>query len=88
MLTFTPGGMSTLCSKIQIIDDMIVSEPNEQFSVKLISAFPVGTIGEDTSCITIIDDDRKLKVASYSRPMLEIIANNYYYIHACEITVI
>ena len=61
MLTFTPSGNARLCSRIRIIDDNVGSEPNEEFSVKLISASPLGTIGEDTSCVTIIDDDRKFK---------------------------
>ena len=59
MLTFTPSGNASLCSKIQIIDDDVDGEPSEEFSVKLISASPVGTIGEDTSCVTITDNDRK-----------------------------
>ena len=58
MLTFTPSGNVRLCSKIQIIDDDVNGEVSEEFSVKLISAFPVGTIGEDTSCVTITDNDR------------------------------
>lgn len=59
MLTFTPSGNARLCRKITIIDDEVNGEPSEEFSVKLISASPSGTIGEDTSCVTITDNDRK-----------------------------
>ena len=59
ILTFTPSGNARQCSKIPIIDDNVKGELSEEFSVKLISASPLGTIGEDTSCVTIIDNDRK-----------------------------
>ena len=63
MLTFSPvpvdDNLQTLCTTIPIINDTIANEPDEQFSVTLISASPVGTFGEDTTCVTIIDDDRK-----------------------------
>ena len=58
MLTFAPSD-ATICINITIINDTIANEPDEQFSVTLTSASPVGTFGEDTTCVTIIDDDRK-----------------------------
>ena len=63
MLTFSPvpidDNLQMLCTTIPIINDTIANEPDEQFSVTLTSASPVGTFGEDTTCVTIIDDDRK-----------------------------
>ena len=60
VLTFTPTEiLQIICTTIPIINDMISNEPDEQFSVTLTSASPVGTFGEQTACVTIIDDDRK-----------------------------
>ena len=58
MLTFVPSD-KILCATIPIINDRVPSEPDEQFSVTLTSASPVGIFGESTTCVTIIDDDRK-----------------------------
>ena len=64
-LFFQPSdSIETLCATVGIIDDDI-PEQVEQFSVKLIEALPEGTFIEDTSCISIIDDDRKfIKLAT------------------------
>ena len=61
-LTFSPSDESSgiMCRKISILDDSIAGEPNEAFSVTLISASPNGAFEEDTTCITITDDDSKL----------------------------
>ena len=61
MLTFTPSDEipQTICATISIINDTVSNEEDEQFSVTLTSATPVGTFGENTTCVTIIDDDRK-----------------------------
>ena len=62
MLTFTPTDGTLImmrCFNVKILEDSI-DELDEQFSVKLISALPEGSFIEDTSCITIIDNDRKL----------------------------
>lgn len=62
-MTFEPTvGSETgdiLCGFVPIIDDMIVGEPDELFSVRLVSANPVGTFADDASesCITILDND-------------------------------
>ena len=58
ILTFVPSD-KILCATIPIINDTVPSEPDEQFSVTLTSASPVGIFGESTTCVTIIDDDRK-----------------------------
>ena len=62
MVTFqasgdVPGSTQRLCGSVPIIDDMVGNEPNEEFSVTLISASPDGRFGDKESCITIIDDD-------------------------------
>ena len=64
-LFFQPSdSIGTLCATVGIIDDDF-PEQVEQFSVKLIEALPEGTFIEDTSCISIIDDDRKfIKLAT------------------------
>ena len=47
MVTFEPtAGSETaemMCGNVCIIDDVVAMEPDEQFSVRLISADPVGT---------------------------------------------
>ena len=60
-LTFTPSDESSgiMCRQISILDDSIAGEPDEAFSVTLISASPIGIFEEDTTCITITDDDSK-----------------------------
>lgn len=63
MLTFTPTDGTLImmrCFNVKILEDSI-DELDEQFSVKLISALPEGSFIEDTSCITIIDNDCKLR---------------------------
>ena len=61
-LGFSPGDENpTQCFNVKIVNDLI-SELTEQFSVKLISATPEGSFIDDTSCISIIDDDRKYSV--------------------------
>jgi hypothetical protein len=63
-VTFEPTAVSEtaaemMCGTIPIIDDAIAGEPDEQFSVRLISANPVGSFADDASesCITILDND-------------------------------
>ena len=65
MLTFAPSD-ETDCTNITIINDIIGNEPAEEFSVTLTSSSPVGTFGENTTCVTIIDDDRKCLSCDYS----------------------
>ena len=48
-----------MCRQISILDDSIAGEPDEAFSVTLVSASPIGIFEEDTTCITITDDDSK-----------------------------
>ena len=59
MFTFMPTDQSSqrLCGDVTIINDMIGNEPDEEFSVRLISASPEGNIDGQESCVTIIDDD-------------------------------
>ena len=61
MVTFMPSDLGTtqrLCGNVPIIDDMVGNEPNEEFSVTLVSTNPPGAqFGDRESCITIIDDD-------------------------------
>ena len=60
MVTFEPIAGSESgemrCGNVRIIDDM-VAEPDEQFSVRLISANPAGNFGNDETCVTIVDND-------------------------------
>ena len=59
-LTFLPSDEpQVVCDAVRIIDDAIGNEPEEEFSVTLISASPEGSFGDNESCITIIDDDSK-----------------------------
>ena len=46
-----------MCGRIQIIDDLLAYEPDEQFSVSLVSATPTGVFGSNETCITIMDND-------------------------------
>ena len=62
IVTFTPsdeGITQRLCGSVPIINnDMIGNEPDEEFSVTLVSTMPPGgSFGDTESCITIIDDD-------------------------------
>ena len=59
MFTFGPQdeGSQMDCDLVDIIDDLIGNEPDEEFSVTLIS---VTTSGSEEACITIIDNDSKL----------------------------
>ena len=70
MVTFQPssddGSPQTLCGIVPIINDMIGNEPDEEFSVRLISASPDGDFGDSESCITIIDDDGGLVHAPHT----------------------
>lgn len=73
MVTFEPtAGSETaemMCGNVCIIDDVVAMEPDEQFSVRLISADPVGNFAEDASesCITILDnDDGKFTRGTYT----------------------
>ena len=60
MLTFEPSDdVEMLCGKVTIIDNT-TPELTEQFSVKLVSVSPVGVIGDDTTCVAILDNDREL----------------------------
>ena len=60
-MTFEPraDSIQTQCGTVVIIDDMVADEPDEQFSVRLTSATPIGNLGQDETCVTIIDDDSK-----------------------------
>lgn len=60
-LTFVPSDTTPqeFCRNISIIDDN-VNELPEQFVMRLLSASPEGTFIQDTSCITIVDNERKL----------------------------
>ena len=81
MVTFEPtAGSETaemMCGNVRIIDDAVAMEPDEQFSVRLISADPVGNFAEDASesCITILDNDdgklRHLYVTSKALPNID-----------------
>ena len=57
--SFKPSGNNPqeLCGVVPIIDDDIGNEPDESFSVTLISANPPANFGDRESCINIIDDD-------------------------------
>ena len=65
-LTFLPSkesilSVQTQCGVVRIIDDVIGIEPDEEFSVTLISASPEGSFGNDyESHIIIRDDDGEL----------------------------
>ena len=51
-----------MCGSVPIIDDTIVGEPDEEFSVTLVSSDPPGArFGDRESCITITDDDGEHK---------------------------
>ena len=57
MLTFPPSeGNQTMAITVRIINDTI-TEDLEEFIVKLVSASPEGTFIQDTSSISILDDD-------------------------------
>ena len=61
MVTFMPSDLGTtqrLCGSVPIIDDTVSNEPNEEFSVTLVSTDPPGARFSDReSCITITDND-------------------------------
>ena len=59
-LTFIPSDETSQVyrTNITIIDDLL-NEPPEQFTVTLTNAFPDGIFLENTSCISIFDNDRK-----------------------------
>ena len=59
MLTFTPSSdRQRVCDKVPINDDLL-DEPNEQFSVRIteVSSTSVMIGPNRESCVTIIDDD-------------------------------
>ena len=58
-LTFEPSGDGqTVCGNVPIIDDNLGLEPNELFSVRITSVSATNVmIGDDESCVEIIDDD-------------------------------
>ena len=64
-MTFVPSDETTpqrMCGSVPIIDDTIVGEPDEEFSVTLVSSDPPGArFGDRESCITITDDDGEHK---------------------------
>ena len=67
MLTFMSRdeGTTTRCFNLTIIDDLLGNEPDEDFSVVIVDADPVGNVG-DEACIRIIDDDSEcLKMSTY-----------------------
>lgn len=61
MFTFIPSDEDPqpLCTSIPIIDDSVANEPVEEFSMTLVSAVPAGVFIQDTSCISIVDNDGK-----------------------------
>ena len=73
---------------ISIRDDSIAGEPDESFSVTLISATPNGVFEEDTTCITIIDDDSKwpniIKTKAISNIMYAIICPHHWTRFECD----
>jgi hypothetical protein len=84
MVTFMPSDEGTtqeLCGIVPINNDMIGNEPNEEFSVTLVSSDPPGAkFGDKESCITIIDDDgeRESVWCAYMRELLLIIMQHMY----------
>ena len=63
VVTFEPSDESTqtLCGVVPIINDTIPNEPDEQFAVRLIRADPLGNLVGEETCVTIVDDDGKLR---------------------------
>ena len=62
VVTFEPSDDQTsrmTCVPLPIIDDSIANEANEQFSVTLTDAIPTTNVGNNKTCVTIIDDDSK-----------------------------
>ena len=54
-----------ICIPLPVIDDLIANEANEQFSVTLTSVTPPMTdVGNNVTCVTIIDDDGKYTPSS------------------------
>lgn len=53
------GSVMQICRNVRIIDDEISNEPDEQFSVSLVNANPIGVFSVSESCITITDNDGK-----------------------------
>ena len=66
-MTFEPrnSSLQELCANVSIINDMTALEPDEQFSVTLTTATPVGRFGNDETCITIVDDDGEYMHINY-----------------------
>lgn len=80
MLTFSPSeNIEMQCFKVGIINDEVI-ELTEQFSVKLISATPEGSFIDDTSCISIIDNDRKCIICESKTIMIIAASSVYVYI--------
>ena len=62
VVTFEPSDdqiSQETCVPLAVIDDLIANEANEQFSVVLIDVTPTINIGNNETCVTIIDDDRE-----------------------------
>ena len=60
-MTFEPSDEAEnaiFCINVPILDDTVF-ESDEELSVNLINARPVGEIIRDTTCIKIIDNDSK-----------------------------
>ena len=80
-LTYPPTANTLrLCFNVTIINDSDV-EMAEQFIVKLVSASPEGEFIEDTTCITIIDNDRKLELdnaAFFGAKVISCCIESYY----------
>ena len=61
-VTFVPTDdqiSQEICIPLPIIDDLIANEADEQFSVVLIDVTPTANVGNNETCVTIIDNDGK-----------------------------
>ena len=82
-MTFEPSDESSqrLCSAVPIVNDMIALEPDEQFSVTLATATPVGRFDNNETCITIIDDDGKYMHINYNIYQQDtVVSYNYHFL--------
>ena len=61
-VTFPVGATGPLTVNIPIIDDNFVEEDREMFNVVVNSGDPRAIISGSPATVTIIDDDRKLKL--------------------------
>ena len=65
--TFVPSDdqiSQETCVALPVIDDLIANEANEQFSVVLIDVTPTANVGNNETCVIIIDDDSKYTLSS------------------------